>query len=112
MEIAGLLLFGGAGFLIGAALGVSLGTSGKRVGLILVLAPVAALAFFLWAFFSAATEPPPARECFECTYSLGRYWEFGFFVIILAFNVVGWWIGAAVGVGARRALSPQREHAA
>jgi hypothetical protein len=112
MEIVGLLVFGGAGFLVGAALGASLGTSGKRLGLILVIAPVAALAFFLWGFFAAPTEPPTARECFECTYTLGRYWEFGFLVIILAFNVIGWWIGAAVGAGARRYLSAQREHAA
>jgi uncharacterized integral membrane protein len=69
---------------------------------ILVLAPVAALAYLLWAFFAAPTDPPSARECFECTYDFGRYWEFGVLVILLAFNVVGWWIGAAVGAGARR----------
>ncbi len=108
MEIGGLVLLGGAGFLVGAALGASFGTSGKRLGLILVLAPFAALAFLAWGFFAAPTEPPSARECFECTYSLGRYWEFGFLVVILAFNVVGWWIGAAVGAGSRRVLSTQR----
>jgi hypothetical protein len=43
MEIGGLLILGGAGFLVGAAPGASLGTGGKRLGLILVLAPVAAL---------------------------------------------------------------------
>ena len=81
---------------------MSFGTSGKRLDWSSCWRLVAALVYFVWAFFAAPTEPPPARECFECAYSLGRYWEFGFFVIILAFNVVGWWIGAAVGAAARR----------
>src|SRR3954468_24565163 len=102
MDIVGLLVMGGTGFLVGAALGAAFGTTGKRLGLVLLLAPAAALAYVLWGFFAAPTEPLPARECFECTYSLGRYWEFGFIVIIVALNVVGWWAGAAVGAGARQ----------
>jgi hypothetical protein len=99
--LLGLVVLGGLAFLIGTALGAAVGTSGTRMAVVLAAAPLAALAYFVVAYLGAPTEQRPGANCSDCGYTLGRYWEFGFFVVILGFNVVGWWVGALLGAGGR-----------
>ena len=100
-DLEGLLLFGGAGFLVGAALGAVFATSGNRLIAVLLGGVLAAVAVFAAGYLTAPTHPPAPGSC-ECTYTLGRYWEAGFFVALLGLNVFGWWLGALVGAGIRR----------
>jgi hypothetical protein len=95
--LLGLVLFGGAGFLIGASLGAAFGTRTRPLVVVLLLAPVAALVFLAWGFAAAPTD---SQDCEECMHALGRYWDV-LVPFVVATNVVGWWVGALLGAGAR-----------
>jgi hypothetical protein len=103
-QVLFLLLFGGAAFLIAGTLAV---VFAPRPWLVLTLVaggPVLAATWFLVAYWQAPTARPRGDRCADCSVSLGRWWELGFFVLVLCVNVVAWWLGAAVGAGLRWAV--------
>ena len=53
-------------------------------------------------YVSAPTQRPAGDSCADCGYTLGRWWELGFFVFILALNVAAWELGTAAGAAYRR----------
>jgi hypothetical protein len=92
-----LLLFGPAAFALAAALAGVLGrTSGRLVALV-AAGPLLAAVWFLIAYLSAPTQRPVGDTCADCGYTLGRWWELGFFAFILVLNVIAWELGVAVG---------------
>jgi hypothetical protein len=96
-----LLVFGPGAFLIALTLAL---VFRPQPWLVLVLAaggPVLAGLWFIVAFLTAPTEKPPGDSCADCSITYGRWWEFGFFVLILLVNVIAWWLGALVGSAIR-----------
>ena len=104
-----ILLFGGAAFLIAATLGLVFAPRPWLVMTLVAGGPVLAATWFVIGYVSAPTSKPRGDSCADCAITFGRWWEFGFFVLILVINVIAWWIGAAVGSairwGAQRSTS-------
>ena len=99
-----LLLFGPGAFVIAASLAALLRPTPARVFALVAAGPVLAGTWFIIAYLGAPTERPPGDTCSDCSITYGRWWEFGFFVMVLLFNVIAWWLGALVGAGARWAV--------
>ena len=97
-----ILLFGGAAFLIAATLGLVFAPRPWLVMTLVAGGPVLAATWFVIGYVSAPTSKPRGDSCADCAITFGRWWEFGFFVLILVMNVIAWWVGALVGVGVRR----------
>jgi hypothetical protein len=97
-----IVLFGGAAFLIAATLGLVFAPRPWLVMTLVAGGPVLAATWFLIGYVSAPTSKPRGDSCADGAITFCRWWEFGFFVLILVINVIAWWIGALVGVGVRR----------
>ncbi len=104
--MAPILYLGGVAGLAASLLSLAVSRTRRRVGLLVVLGIALAVAWILVAYFSA--NPSDQRpDCSDCGVYLGRWWEPGLLLFIVAANLVAWITGVLVGAGLR-SLGPTR----
>ena len=79
---------------------LTLGTTVRRVALLVALGFALGAGWLAYAYFSASSEFA-TRNCSDCYLYLGRWWEPGFALFIIGFGLIGWILGVAVGLTAR-----------
>jgi hypothetical protein len=90
--LSAFVFFGGGGLVFGFIVGLLVSSGRLAAGLVFT----AAVAFVLWAYFSAPTDEPP-EGCSDCGEWLGRWWEPGVVGIVLIFNLLACGAGAFLG---------------
>ena len=86
--------------LLAFLLTLTLGTTARRIVLLIALGIALGAGLLAYAYFSASSEFA-TRNCSDCYLYLGRWWEPGFAAFIVGFSVILWILGVAVGWTAR-----------
>jgi len=81
-------------------LGIGLGGTLRRTAGLLLLGVGLGLALLVVAYFSA-TPSDQRRDCSDCYAYLGRWWEPGFAVFVIALALTPWALGVLLGSGIR-----------
>jgi hypothetical protein len=81
-------------------LGVALGSTWRRAAALLLLGFGLGLALLVVAYFTA-TPSDQRQDCSDCYVYLGRWWEPGFAVFVIALALIPWVLGVFVGSGVR-----------
>ena len=92
---------GGLAGLVALAVSFVLATTVARLGGLVALGGVLAVAFLLYAYLSAPTEASKAN-CSSCAEYLGRWWDPGLTAAVLGANLAAWITGVLVAAGTRR----------
>jgi hypothetical protein len=93
------VLAAGAG-VTALVLGVALGGTWRRTAGLLLLGVGLGLALLAAGYFTA-TPADQRRDCSDCYVYLGRWWEPGFAVFVIALALIPWGLGVLVGSGIR-----------
>jgi hypothetical protein len=104
--VAPVLYLGGVAGVSAFLLALAIGRNRRRVGLLIGLGVCLALAWILFAYFSA-NPSDQASDCSDCGVYLGRWWEPGLVLFIVGTNFVAWVAGVFVGVGFRSLPRPR-----
>jgi hypothetical protein len=97
--LSAVVFFGGGGLVFGFVLALVVRSAAVAAALVFA----AAVAFVLWAYFSAPTDEPP-EGCSDCGEWLGRWWEPGLVGIVLIFNLLVCGVAAFLGRALRARL--------
>jgi hypothetical protein len=81
-------------------LGIALGSTWRRIALLLLLGFGLGLALLAVAYFTA-TPSDQRQDCSDCYAYLGRWWEPGFAVFVIGLALIPWVLGLLVGSGIR-----------
>jgi hypothetical protein len=90
------LYLGPAAGVVALVVALLFASTRRRYGAVLLLGLLLAAAWFLAILLTASTDPNHP-DCEDCNYIWGRWWWPPLVAAVLAFNVVGWALGATAG---------------
>jgi hypothetical protein len=90
-----------AAALVGCALAVIRGVTWRRTGALVLIGLGLGLAFLISGYLNATPSDQP-RDCSDCSDYLGRWWEPGFAIFVIALTFAAWVLGVLVGASIRR----------
>src|SRR4051812_4724321 len=93
---------GGVSAVVAFILALAWARNVSRLAALLLVGLLLAVGFFVLSFLSASTDPNHRPNRSDCSYVWGRWWEPPLLVAIVALNLIGWTLGAAIGAGIRR----------
>ena len=101
MTFLGFVVYSGiAAFGVALLLAYAVGSSRRRVAVVLASGPVLLLVWILVGLALAGDEP-----CHDCAQYLGRYMS-PYALVIWALNALGWTLGSLIGGGLRALVRP------